>query len=40
MKTVTYVIGTIALLTIVFFAFTPKANAQFRPCVWPNTCIN
>lgn len=38
MKNLTYIIGAIAFLALVWFVFTPEAHAQFVPCVWPKTC--
>lgn len=26
------------IISVAWFAHLPSANAQFRPCVWPNTC--
>lgn len=33
--------GLIAVAIVAALAFLSQgANAQFRPCVWPNTCVN
>ena len=37
-KTIWYAFGTIVLLIGMYLVFTPHANAQFVPCVWPNRC--
>lgn len=38
-RTIVYSALIVAALVGLFVLFTPSmANAQFRPCVWPNTC--
>lgn len=34
------VYGVIAVAVITALFFSLPARAQFRPCVWPNTCTN
>jgi len=32
-------IATAIVIVVLLFALAHSAKAQFRPCVWPNTCI-